>query len=54
MAGAKPCVALKEKKKLHCQEEKNDRVLKEQNVSVAGVCPRYCRADMKISLQNRK
>lgn len=53
MAGAAPCVALKEKKKLHWQEEKNDWVLKEQNVNVAGVCPRYCRADMKISLQKR-
>lgn len=54
MAGAEPCVALKEKKKLHWQEEKNDQVFKEQSVRVAGVGPRYCRADMKISLQKRK
>lgn len=54
MAGAEPCAALKEKQKLHWQEEKNDWVFKEQSVNVAGVCPRYCRADMKISLQNRK
>lgn len=54
MAGAKPCVTLREKKKLHWQEEKNDWVLKEQIVNVAGVCPRYCRADMKISLQKKE